>query len=58
MTERLSPGCFTNSVITFLSPSLTHQMFKENFNSIKFSLLRMEYRDEKDPDLMTEELTI
>jgi len=25
---------------------------------MKFSLLRMEYRDEKDPDLMTEELTI
>ena len=29
MAERLSTGCFTNSVITFLSPSLTHQIFKE-----------------------------
>ena len=29
MPERLSTSCFTNSVITFLSPSLTHQILKE-----------------------------
>ena len=48
------------SLTQLLPSSLLPSLIKylKSINSMKFSLLRMEYRDEKDPDLMTEELTV